>query len=296
MLCKAAANNYPTQVEIARLNDKDEPKRGMNLPEPEEVLSGGNINKVVKVGGTVRRAVASPDPYVHELLMHLEQAGYPSSPRYIGIDEEGREILSFLEGVVPGNDYPDIEPYMWSDDTLAELAKLLRNYHNATVGFMASVRSANEYPERSLHEVVCHNDAALYNIVFKDNHPIGLIDFDMSGPGPRIWDIAYTLYTSIPLASFAPNNKDRAVVQYEREEHAALRRRRIDLFFKSYGLAVPIDLKQWVISRMKLMCTTLSERAESGDMAFVRLVEEGHLGHYLSEVSFLEQHFDDWWN
>jgi len=264
------------------------------VPEHEEVLTGGNINNVVKVGGTVRRTAAS-NLYVHELLTYLEQVGYPNSPRYMGIDEQGREILSYLEGVVPGNDYPDIDMYMWSDETLVELARLLRSYHDATAGFIPSVQSTNEYPELSLHEVACHNDAALYNIVFKDNQPVGLIDFDMAGPGPRIWDIAYTLYTSIPLSSFSPSEEDRAVVQYKREDHAAIRRRRIELFFHSYGMDVPIDLNRWVISRIKCMCTTLSERAESGDIAFVRLVEEGHLVHYENEVRFLEEHFDEWW-
>ncbi|WMT39624.1 hypothetical protein RE628_19780 [Paenibacillus sp. D2_2] len=73
----------------------------MNLPEHEEVLTGGNINKVVKVGGTVRRT-AAPNPYVHELLTHLEQVGYPNSPRYIGIDEEGREISPTLKVLYQG--------------------------------------------------------------------------------------------------------------------------------------------------------------------------------------------------
>ena len=84
---------------------------------------------------------------------------------------------------------------------LAELAKLLRSYHDATIGFTPSVASINQYPESSLHEVICHNDAALYNIVFKNQRPVGIIDFDMAVPGPRIWDIVYTLYTCVPLTA-----------------------------------------------------------------------------------------------
>ncbi|WP_211750452.1 aminoglycoside phosphotransferase family protein [Paenibacillus sp. Marseille-Q4541] len=264
------------------------------MSEQEEVLSGGNINNVVKVGKTVRRN-AIPNPFVYELLRHLEGVGYPYSPRYMGIDEKGREILSYLEGVVPGNDYPEIESYMWSDEVLVELAKLLRSYHDATAGFLTTTKSINEFPETSLHEVICHNDAALYNVVFKDQHPIGIIDFDMAGPGPRIWDIVYTLYTSVPLTSFSPNEEDRCIVQYQTESHANTRRKRIDLFFNSYGINAPIDLKQWVISRIHFMCTTLSNRAASGETAFIKLVEEGHLDHYVKEIEFLEQHFTDWW-
>lgn len=265
----------------------------MHLPEEGEVLTGGNINHVVKVGETVRRE-AAPNPYVYELLKHLEREGYSFSPRYLGQDDKGREILSYLEGVVPGNNYPEIEVYMWSDEVLIELAKLLRSYHNATAGFTTSAKSVNAYPKTSLHEVVCHNDAALYNVVFRDELPVGIIDFDMAGPGPRLWDIAYTLYTSVPLAAFSPSEEDRVVGQYNKESHASVRKRRIDLFFNAYGMDVPADLKEWVISRIQFMCTTLSDRAAGGDPAFVKLVEEGHLAHYEQEVRFLERHFDDW--
>lgn len=268
-------------------------KGGLNLSEHEEVLNGGNINKVVKVGATVRRE-AKPNPYVHELLKHLEKTGYSFSPRYLGVDDKGREILSYLEGVVPGNNYPEIEGYMWSDKVLIELAELLRSYHDATVGFIPSTESLTRYPKRSLHEVVCHNDAALYNVVFKDKIPVGIIDYDMAGPGPRIWDIVYTLYTSVPLAEFSPSEDDRVVVKYNRESHAPVRKRRINIFFHSYGMDVPTDLKDWVISRIRFMCVTLSERAASGDTAFIKLIEEGHLAHYEKEIRFLEKHFDDW--
>lgn len=263
------------------------------MSEHEEILNGGNINQVVRVGGTVRRD-AKPNPYVYDLLKHLENQGYAHSPRYLGRDEQGREILTYLEGDVPGNRYPEIEAYMWSDDVLIELAKLLRSYHEATLGFTSSVESMNGYPDQALHEVVCHNDAALYNVVFQHNRPAGIIDFDMAGPGPRLWDIAYTLYTSVPLASFAPGEADREVIPYEQERHAASRKRRIERFFQSYGMNVPGDLKDWVISRIQAMCTTLSDRAASGDPAFLKLVEEGHLAHYEKEIRFLEEHFEDW--
>lgn len=263
------------------------------MTDHEELLTGGNINKVVKVGETVRRE-SKPNPYVSDLLKYLEKVGCPYVPRYLGVDEKGREILSYIDGVVPGNDYPEIEGYMWSDLVLVDLAKLLRNFHDETAGFTTSEMSLNNYPDKSLHEVVCHNDVALYNVVFKDKLPVGIIDFDMAGPGPRIWDIAYTLYTSVPLAGFSPGEEDYAVVEYNKEDHASIRKERIKLFFDSYGMNVPIDLKEWVISRINFMCTTLSERAASENPAFIRLVKEGHLAHYKKELKFLEKHFEDW--
>ncbi|MFL0373811.1 hypothetical protein [Paenibacillus amylolyticus] len=45
------------------------------MAKQEEVLSGGNVNQVVRIGETVRRH-AKPNPYVIELLLHLEKVGY----------------------------------------------------------------------------------------------------------------------------------------------------------------------------------------------------------------------------
>jgi Ser/Thr protein kinase RdoA (MazF antagonist) len=48
-------------------------------------------------------------------------------------------------------------------------------------------------------EVICHNDFAPYNCVFRDHKLVGVIDFDACAPGPRVWDIAYALYRFVPL-------------------------------------------------------------------------------------------------
>ncbi|WP_431523288.1 phosphotransferase [Paenibacillus amylolyticus] len=263
------------------------------MSEQEEVLTGGNVNQVVRIGETVRRH-AKPNPYVVELLLHLEKVGYNHAPRYLGIDEQGREILSYLEGIVPGNDYPDLEEYMWSDESLIEVAKLLRSYHDATVGFTTTSVSTNRYPGITEDEVVCHNDFAPYNVVYKDGRPQGIIDFDMAGPGPRMWDIAYVLYTSVPLADFSPEMNGAGVMTYASEPHGAIRKNRIALFMTNYGLGVPADLKEWVLSRIRFMCQTLTDRAAAGELAFINMVEEGHLAHYEKELTFLEKHFDDW--
>nr|WP_253944767.1 phosphotransferase [Paenibacillus sp. NEAU-GSW1] len=144
------------------------------------------------------------------------------------------------------------------------------------------------------HEVICHNDAALYNVVFQQGIPVGLIDFDMAGPGPRMWDIAYSLYTSVPLASFEPDHSSRKTVKYQSDVHASERRQRIHLFFESYGIPVPNDLCQWIIQRLTTMCDTLRNGAAEGNLAFQKMVDEGHLAHYESEIRFVADHFNDW--
>ena len=262
----------------------------------EEELSGGNVNRVVRIGDTVRRTVGPWSSGVHALLRHVRAQGFDGAPAFLGMDEAGRETLTFMAGEVAGNRYPNLPRFMWSDDTLEALALLLRRYHDATQGFASPATAAWQlsYRDAGRHEVMCHNDAALYNVVFRDEVPVALIDFDMASPGPRLWDIAYTIYTSIPLASFAPDDSTGVLAAYSKNPHAAERRRRLALFFAAYGMEAPCDLKDWVIDRLRASCDTLRTRAAEGDPAFRKMVDEGHLAHYEREVDFLGNHCTDW--
>ncbi len=263
----------------------------------EEKLHGGNVNEILRVGDTVHRS-AEWNANIHSLLKYLQLKGFEGAPRYIGIDEEGREILSFIPGEVPGNDYPNCKPYVWSDNTLILVAKYLRGLHDVTKDYLPIANAAkwlNPYIEENEYEVICHNDAALYNFVFRDELPVALIDFDTACPGPRYWDIAYTLYTTVPLSSFEPDLNTSLTMDYIPELHAENRHRRISLFFQSYGLKVPDDLKQWVIKRIIALCDTLITGAAKGNAAYQRMIDEGHVSHYQNEILFLQEHFTDWY-
>ena len=61
----------------------------------EEPLSGGrNASEVVRAGGTVRRARDPGSAFAARLLGYLESAGYPHAPRFLGVDDRGRDILA----------------------------------------------------------------------------------------------------------------------------------------------------------------------------------------------------------
>ena len=103
----------------------------------ETLLTGGNINPaVVRVGDTVRRVVNAHSRTVHSLLRHLETQGFAGSPRFLGTDAQEREMLTFLPGEV------GFMPYLWENDvSLVAAARLLRNYHDATAGFIPPPRA-----------------------------------------------------------------------------------------------------------------------------------------------------------
>lgn len=164
-----------------------------------EELHGGNSNAVTRIGTTVRRPTGAWTPAVHRLLAMLREAGITEVPEAFGIDDEGREVLSFIRGDV--GHYP-MPPWVWSDAILRESGRLLRRLHDASAT-VATERMTWQLPTHHPVEVVCHNDVAPYNLVFRDGHVVGLIDFDTASPGPRIWDFAYLAYRLVPLGGDA---------------------------------------------------------------------------------------------
>jgi hypothetical protein len=105
--------------------------------KPKEVqLHGPNdLSRVFLVDGTVRRDFNFWTPTIHALLRHLERAGFDGAPRVIGIDQRGREILSFVPGAVP--ECPRRRWNFRSVRALIEVAQLIRRIHDASVSFAA---------------------------------------------------------------------------------------------------------------------------------------------------------------
>jgi aminoglycoside phosphotransferase (APT) family kinase protein len=160
----------------------------------ESPLHGGFVNTVVRVGETVRRKAGPWTATTQRLLAHVRNRGLTWVPEPLGLDLQGREVLSFIPGEVP-HEMPD---WVWSEATLNDAARALRQWHDATADFQHAGAVWN-LPARDPSEVVCHNDFAPYNCVFRDGRFVGAIDFDVCAPGPRVWDIAYTAYRFVPL-------------------------------------------------------------------------------------------------
>ncbi|MBD7950061.1 phosphotransferase enzyme family protein [Oerskovia rustica] len=182
-----------------------------HLPEPdrapdqaEELLAGGNSTTVVRRGETVRRTAGPWTPTVQALLRHLLAQGVTEVPEPLGTDDQGREVLSFLTGDVAHYPLPE---WVWDESVLRDAGALLRRVHDASVGFLAAggapAPSVWQTAPHEPAEVVCHNDVAPYNLVFRDGVVVGLIDFDTASPGPRIWDLTYLGYRLAPLVADA---------------------------------------------------------------------------------------------
>ena len=135
----------------------------------EEIpLFGGNVGTVVRVGDTVRRTTGPWTPAVHELLVHLERVGFEYSPRVLGYDDRGREILTYIKGeTAVSHPWP---AWAWSDATLTQVAAIMRGFHEAVLDFRPADDRVWRFATASLgaEQIVCHNDIAPYNIVVRD--------------------------------------------------------------------------------------------------------------------------------
>jgi hypothetical protein len=172
------------------------------VEEAEEQLTGGVANKgaVVRVGDTVRRPRGPWSAATRSLLGHLEAVGFEEAPRYLGTDEQGRDVLSYIEGTVA---LPPFPPWSMTEGVLVDLAGLLRRFHQALASFepLGAVRWSPELADPSGGPVVCHNDLCPENVIFRDGRAVGLVDFDFAAPGRPVWDVVRTMVMWAPMAA-----------------------------------------------------------------------------------------------
>src|SRR5215472_3222140 len=135
------------------------------------------VSAVVRAGSTVRRAQPEDAGFVHAVLRWFERHGWNGAPRYLGADELGREVLSFIDGHVAWERAQP--PSVASDAALARVAGLVREFHDLTAGT----------PLAAGAEVVCHNDLSPRNTVYRDSGtglaPVAFIDWDLAAAGRR---------------------------------------------------------------------------------------------------------------
>jgi hypothetical protein len=161
----------------------------------EQTLTGGDLTDLARIGNTVHRSIGPWSPAVHQLLRHFENVGFDGAPRFLGLDDEGREILSFVEGEAA------LAPVPATDEVVSEIGLLLRAMHDAQAGFSHPPEASWQLlpDEPATGEVICHNDFFWPNIVFRDGSPAAFIDWDLATPGSRLQDVGLAAGYWAPL-------------------------------------------------------------------------------------------------
>ncbi len=251
------------------------------MQDNEIPMEGGNTSEgVVRVGDTVRKKLTKSSSTTQKLLEHIRKNAFANCPEFLGIDNQGREMLSFIDG---DTGIPD---YIWSsDDCLKVTAKILRHYHDATIDFPHELSDvwAFTYPDEHRHEVIGHNDFAPYNTVYKNELPISVIDFDLAGPAPRSRDLAYAAYWNVPLSFNDNKMKHFASVDLS---HGS---KRLKMFCKAYGTIASEELLEMVSEVLAHMGDERKAMGMIGESAARQLREGGHFDHWRNEHSAFNQ-------
>jgi hypothetical protein len=217
---------------------------------------------------------------VHALLAHLHTAGFLGAPRPLGIDEQGREVLSFAPGTVC---WPDRFDLLEPNHRLARVARLIRDFHDAVADFTPPPDAQWQVliPADG-HEIIAHHDLAPWNLVAGDEAWV-FIDWDSAAPGTRLWDMAYALHGFVPLSADPTWQRPDA-------DH------RVRVFADAYGLdeAQRRALIPLLGPRARAMHDFLAAQAAAGTQPWTQLWHDGHGHVWQADADYIEQNTTRW--
>lgn len=242
----------------------------------DEVSLGGNLNQAVRVGDTVRRRAGAWTPGVHALLRYLESAGF-EAPCVHGMDEQGREILGYIPGEAYAGGTVAVPDRVLDEEHLVDAARLLRRYHDVVAGFSPPHDARWRLSAPTEHELICHNDWSPWNALFRDDRLAVMLDWDLAGPGSRLWDVTNAAYCWVSL--FAGSKLFNLTEQAQR----------LRVFCDAYGL----EARSGVLSTMRLridyVARFIEAQALSGDPGFALLVSWNTSARMDDDVAYLDQ-------
>jgi Ser/Thr protein kinase RdoA (MazF antagonist) len=242
----------------------------------EHVLEGGNVAEVVvRVGSTVRKPATASTAAVEALLDHFTEVGFSGAPRSLGRDELGRHVLEYI----PGELAYTLAPLTAGE--LCRLGALVHELHDAAESFKPPPTPQwNVVIAPDREDLICHHDLAPWNLV-RDGDRWVFIDWDGVGPGSRLWDLAYTAATFVPLCAGGD---------------PALDGPRLRALADGYGLneqqrrAFPA----LIAAHTRGMHDLLHSASLTGEQPWARLYDEGHGEHWGPAAEYIEAHLERW--
>jgi Ser/Thr protein kinase RdoA (MazF antagonist) len=252
------------------------------MTHQETPLLGGLVNRAMRVGDTVRRPAGPWTPAVQALLAHLAEKGFPA-PRPLGIDQQGREIVGYLEGRTSIWPWPEA---LLEEGGVREVGRLIRRLHDAVSDFRPSAPQRWQRGERAVlaGEIVCHGDLDASNVVWARGEPIGIIDWESAYPGWAITDVANAAWSLCPLT----DDEDVERMGFRSPPSRALRLRAL---LAGYGSVEPITVLTEV-HRLELEREALVEELGAAGVEPWRTYREKRLGDRAGAARrWLAEHF-----
>lgn len=216
----------------------------------------GNLGGVYRRGTTVHRPVGYWTPAVHDLLHYLD-GRVAHIPRVHGLDDQGREVLDFLPGLVLA---PDA---ILNEGRLISLVSWTKTFHSAVADFnhVGPWRSFSMPIPDSSHQVfIGHNDIAPYNSCFSADELRGVFDWDLAGPTTALNELAFIAWNCVPLC---------------RPIEPSIAAARLELIAQTYGEVDPVQILLAVPPRIRAMLSGIPIAAAAGDPGMKNLMDQG---------------------
>lgn len=112
---------------------------------------------------------------------------------------------------------------------------------------------------------VCMHDFGWYNWIGDESGFVGVIDWDMAGPGVPLDDLAFAAWNTVPLA----NPLTGQPISLER------RAARLRVMAEAYGDVDPLDLLQGATARAQRSARVIRAGQEAGDPGMLNLAKVG---------------------
>ncbi len=245
----------------------------------------GSGGAVVRIGDTVRRPVRPHTATVASFLRHLESLGFAGAPRVLGIDEQGREMLTYIEGDVG---LPPFPAWVGGDTVLIGVARLQRALHQAAASFVPPADAVWDRPnlaEAATGALVCHNDLCVENVVVRDGQVIAFIDFDFAAPSDRYLDIAIAARHWVPIRDEADMDPNLRGLNRIARFHAFCGEHQLD---RAEREIVVTHLGVFLDRALESM----RRRAEAGLPAYIRVWEDGYPEQNRRSRAWVDAHAD----
>ncbi|GAA1850758.1 phosphotransferase [Microlunatus capsulatus] len=239
-------------------------------PDEGEILQERADRPVLRIGDVVRHPRQPWSGSVHALLAHLAEVGFAEAPRP-GPVAEDHDDVGYIEGV-SGDAACRL---VAGDEAVAQVAQLLRRYHDAVAGWRPATPPTWFDGQTGTGDggehLVCHGDVGPWNLVWRDDRLVGLIDWEYATIGTRRTDIAYALHYLVPFRDRAYWQNVLGMARKPRRRH------RMAVFAEAYGIPVDDQLVDDVLASQQAGVDLMRTLAEQGRPRQQQLVADGEL-------------------
>ena len=243
--------------------------QGVSGDADGEALAGGSVSRPVLIQGNVHREAGPWTLAIHELLRHLEHAGFDGAPRVVGFDDRGREVLTYVAGEAGSLHLP---PALVHEHGIRALGRFIRGFHDAVAAFVPAQDAVYRIGARALGsgEIVCHGDLGYQNTIWRGDDIVALIDWDLAEPAPPLRDVALAAMTTVPMHGDEWASRVGFLLPLDR-------RGRLAAFCAGYGDVTPAEVVQAAEESLTLEIERLQVFGAEGREPWASCLQGGQL-------------------